>query len=353
MIQNKNSTIINTTSIRDAVKKMDIEKLNTLIVFNKKKKVVGIFTMGDFRRVVFFGLDIEEKISSIINKNFIYLTKGFSKNEAKKIFINNDLILDIPILNKNFKLVKIVKRAEFFSTKELMGKNINLKNFPVVIMAGGKGTRLDPFTRILPKPLIPIGNNPIIRVIMDYFKNFGSKKFYISLNEKSNMVKAYFHDLKSSYNIKYIEEKKPLGTAGSLKLLTNTLKNTFFVINCDVLIQSDYPAMLSYHKKNNYDFTLISSMRNFTIPYGVCDFNKDGTLKTLVEKPKYNFFVNTGFYIIEPKVLKLIPDNARFDMSELMRRIIDNKMKIGLFPISDNSWSDVGQWSEFKKYKHF
>ena len=114
MIQNKNSTIINTTSIRDAVKKMDIEKLNTLIVFNKKKKVVGIFTMGDFRRVVFFGLDIEEKISSIINKNFIYLMGGFSKNQAKKLFTDNNLIMDIPVLNKNFELIKIISRKDFF-----------------------------------------------------------------------------------------------------------------------------------------------------------------------------------------------------------------------------------------------
>jgi dTDP-glucose pyrophosphorylase len=349
MSQNKKGTIKNTASIRDAIKIMDIEKLNSLIVINSKKKVLGIFTMGDFRRVAFFGLDIEEKISSIINKNFIYLMGGFSKNEAKKLFTNNNLIMDIPVLNKNFELIKIISRKNFFSHKHLIAKNINLNNFQVVIMAGGKGTRLDPFTRILPKPLIPFGHNPIIRVLMDYFIKFGLKKFYISINEKANMIRAYFHDLKSLYNVKYIEEKKPLGTAGSLRLLKNRLKNTFFVTNCDVLIYAYYPAIIEFHKKNNYDLTLVSSMRSFLIPYGVCNFDKDGVLKNIKEKPSYDFFVNTGLYIIEPKVLKLIPKNVKFDMNELIIKSIDEGIKIGVFPITENSWIDVGQWPEYKK----
>lgn len=349
MLQNKKNTIKNTASIRDAIKKIDIEKLNSLIVINSKKKVLGIFTMGDFRRVALFGLDIEEKISSIINKNFIYLMDDFSNNEAKKLFTNNNLILDIPVLNKNFKLIKIISRKDFFSHKHLIVKNINLKNFPVVIMAGGKGTRLDPFTRILPKPLIPFGHNPIIRVLMDYFIKFGLKKFYISINEKSNMIKAYFHDLKSLYNVKYIEEKKPLGTAGSLRLLKNKLKNTFFVTNSDVLIYAYYPSIIEFHKKNNYDLTLVSSMKSFLIAYGVCTFDKDGALKNITEKPNYDLFVNTGLYIMEPKILKLIPYNVKFDMNDLIIKIKEKGMKIGVFPITENSWIDVGQWSEYKK----
>ena len=172
-------TISLNTSIRDTVKEMDLKKLNSLVITNNKKKVVGIFTMGDFRRAIFFGLDINDKISSIVNKNFEYLTEGYSKKDVKKIFSNNNLISDIPVLNKKFQLLEIISRVNFFSQKDLLSKNTNLNSFPVVIMAGGKGTRLDPFTRILPKPLIPFGNNPIIRVVMDNFINFGSKKFYI------------------------------------------------------------------------------------------------------------------------------------------------------------------------------
>ena len=349
MKKNYKQTIIDTASIKDTVKKIDIFKLNSIITYNYKKKVTGIFTMGDFRRAVFFGLDIEDKVYSVTNKNFKYLTQGFSKLDAKKIFLNDESILDIPVLNKKFELLKIISRSNFFSRKELVKKKLFLNNFPVVIMAGGKGARLDPFTRILPKSLIPFGDNPIIRVIMDNFIKHGSEKFYISVNEKSSMIKAYFHDLKYLYNIKYIEEKKPLGTAGSLKMLKNKLKNTFFVTNSDILINSYYPSILEFHKKNNFDITLVSSVRGYIIPYGVCSFDKEGELTNINEKPQHNFFVNTGLYIIEPRVLNLIPDNIKYDMTELLNKVRESKMKVGVFPISENSWIDIGQWSEYNK----
>jgi dTDP-glucose pyrophosphorylase len=349
MTKNIKNTITHNTPIRNAIKTMDINKLDMLIVLNKRKKVEGVFTLGDFQRAIFLGLDIDDNISLIINKKFEYLIEGFSNDDARKIFLNNELILEIPVLKKNLSLSKTIYKSDFLSSKELKKNNTNFKNVPVVIMAGGKGTRLDPFTRILPKPLIPFGNNPIVRIIMDYFKKFGSNKFYISVNDKSGMIKAYFNDLKKLYNIKFIDEKKPLGTAGSLKLLKNSLKKTFFVTNCDVLIQSHYPAILKFHKKNKYDLTLVSSLRDYTIPYGVCNFNKNGELLSIKEKPKYDFFINTGLYLVEPKILKLIPSNLKFDMNELLNRAREKNLRIGVFPVSENSWLDIGQWSEYKK----
>lgn len=318
MIKNKNQTITDKESIHDAVKKLDEHKLNTLIILNKKKKVTGTFTMGDFRRAIFVGLDINDAISLIVNKNYEYLTEGYSKTDVKQKFIKNNLVLDIPVVNKNFQLLEIVRRINFFTQKELKKKDVNLYNFPVVIMAGGKGTRLDPVTRILPKPLIPYGNNPIIRVIMDYFKKFNCNKFYLSVNEKGNMIKTYFNDLKRMYKISYIEENKPLGTAGSLKLLKNKLKKTFFVTNCDVLIQTDYPALMRFHKENKYDLTIVSSFRKYKVPYGVCNFNQNGDLLSINEKPEYSFFLNTGLYVLDPKVLEIIPRNIKFDMDKLI-----------------------------------
>ena len=335
-------------SIFEAIKKIDADQLNTLIVHDKKKQVIGVFTMGDFRRAIFFGFEIEDKISSVLNKNFKYLSKEFSRRDVKEIFNNDESIHDIPILSKRFKLIDVISRSNFFNRKALVEKQNNFNKFSIVIMAGGKGTRLDPFTRVLPKPLIPFGKNPIIRVIMDSFKMLGSKKFYISVNEKSNMIKAYFNEFKSLYNIKYIDEKKPLGTAGSLRLLKNTIKNTFFVINSDIIIKSYYPSILAFHKNNNFDLTLVTSMRNYKIPYGVCLFDEKGNLTNINEKPQYNFFVNTGLYILEPKVLNLIPNNIEFDMIKLVE-IVKKKMKVGVFPIPENSWIDVGQWSQYQK----
>lgn len=348
-MKKKISSVISEISILEAVKIIDVEKLNTLIVHNNKKKVIGVFTMGDFRRAVFFGLDIENKISSIVNKNFIYLSKKFSRSDVRQVFIKDESIHDIPVLDERFKLIKIVSRSNFFTHKELVRKRINFNKFPIVIMAGGKGSRLDPFTRVLPKPLIPFGKDPIIRVIMDNFKKHGSNKFYITVSDKSRMIKAYFNECKTLYNIKYINEKIPLGTAGSLRLLKNTIKNTFFLTNSDILIYTNYPSILEFHKKNNFDLTLVSSIRNYIIPYGVCNFNEKGELKDIKEKPNYNFFVNTGLYIIEPKVLKFIPKNIKFDMTDLLDKIVKSKMRVGVFPISENSWMDIGHWSEYNK----
>jgi dTDP-glucose pyrophosphorylase len=345
----KKITISDIATITEAIKKIDNEKLNSLIVVNNKKKVTGIFTMGDFRRAVFKGLDINSKISTLVNTNFIYLTKNFSKNKAKEIFNNNSLILDLPILNKKSELVKIITRKDIFSSSELKRKKINLNNFPVVIMAGGKGTRLDPFTRVLPKPLIPIGNEPILKIIIDNFVKFSLNNFYISINEKGSMIRAYLNDFVSSYKIKYIEEIKPLGTAGSLRLLKHKLKSTFFVTNSDILIYSHYPSIIDFHKKNNYDLTLVSSIRNYIIPYGVCDVDDKGKLLSIKEKPNHNLFVNTGFYVLEPKVLNLIPVNKKFDMNELIIKIKKKGLQVGVFPVSEQSWIDIGQLSEYRK----
>lgn len=347
-MNNKKITILSTLTIKDALKKMDIEKINTLIIVNNKKKVIGVFTVGDFRRAVFNGIDIESEISTAVNKKFLYLIKGFSKTKAEEIFYNNKLVLDIPVLNKKFQLIKIITRKSiFFSKKE----KYSLKNVPLVIMAGGKGTRLDPFTRILPKSLIPYGNDPVIQIIVNNFKKFGLNKFYISISEKEKggMIKAYFQDTTTSRNIKYIEEKKQLGTAGSLGLLKKKLSTTFFLSNCDIIINTHYPTIMEFHKENNNDLTLIVSMRNFVIPYGICDFDNCGKLKNIKEKPEHNFFVNTGFYIIEPKILNLIPNNKKFDMVQLIDKVTKNGFKIKVFPISENSWIDIGQWDEYKK----
>ncbi len=336
-------------SIRNSIKKMDIEHVEFLAVYNSKEKIVGVFTMGDFRRYVLRGLDINEKILKIVNKKFKFLEEGYSKSNVLEVFNKDISINDLPVLCKNKKLVDVLYRNKYSSElKKNILKN-KFRNIPVVIMAGGKGKRMDPFTRILPKSLIPIGNEPIIKIIMDKFKHYGFKDFKISINDKAQMIKSYFYDNDLPYKVKFIEENKPLGTAGSLSKIDKKFKGTLFVSNCDIVINTDYRAIHNFHMSGNYHLTLIASMRNYKIPYGICKLDNIGKLKNIDEKPEFDFLVNTGLYVLESAILKLIPKDNYFDMTDLITKVKEKGLRVGVFPVSEESWYDVGQLSEYNK----
>jgi len=178
---------------------------------------------------------------------------------------------------------------------------------------------------------------------MSRFRMYSCCKFYISLNFKSSLVKAYLNDNNSEDEIRYIEEKKPLGTTGALYLLKNKIRTTFFLINCDILIEADYGDILRYHKKSGNQITLVTAMKNYTIPYGICDIHKGGKLKRITEKPEYDLLVNTGMYILEPEIIKDIPPNTFFHMTDLVNAYLKRGLKIGAYPISGKAWLDIGQ----------
>ncbi|MBO1224049.1 MAG: CBS domain-containing protein [Candidatus Scalindua sediminis] len=330
------------SSIRDAIKHMDEVGMGFCVCVDDEDKVIGVITDGDFRRAVHNVIQLDENVGKIINKDFYYVQKNYDKEEVERIF-NNTIVKQVPVIG-NDKLLDIITEEEFLGIEK--GKKRGILDNPVVIMAGGKGKRLDPFTRILPKPLIPLGNEPVIKIIMDEFYKFGMSNFYISLGDKEKMVKAYFHDHDLGYQIKYVHEGKPLGTAGALKYLENTLGVPFFVSNCDIIIHADYGSIYEFHKEGPYDLTMVGSMQQYKIPYGVCEIGDGGVLKQIREKPEYDFLVNTGFYLLDPIVLQYIPDNTYFDMTDLICKIQDNSLKIGVFPVSEKSWVDVGQWRD-------
>ena len=330
-------------SIRQSIKKMDHAGIGLCVCVNDEDKVLGIVSDGDFRRAVLEGIHLEEPIKKIYNKDFIYVDKQYSDKEIKEIF-EDDVVQHIPII-ENGKLVDIITIDLFYKKTK---KNKKILNNPVVIMSGGKGTRLDPFTRVLPKPLIPIGKDPIIIKIMDQFGSFGMKNFYLTINDKKKMIKAYFHDHDLEYTINYIEENKPLGTCGSLRYLVNKFSESIFVTNCDIMIESNYNKILQFHNSRKNALTLVGSVQHYTIPYGICEIDKGGDLIKISEKPEYDYLTNTGMYILEPSILKLIPEDTLFDMTDLIYNMQTKKMKIGVFPVSEKSWVDVGQWSEYK-----
>ncbi len=219
----------------------------------------------------------------------------------------------------------------------------------VVIMAGGKGARLEPFTNVLPKPLVPINEKPVIEHIIERFNKNKISNFFITLSYKSKILKAFFQEIKPEFKLSFIDEPKPLGTAGGLSLLAGKIKKPFLVTNCDTIINVNFDDLMSFHISNNNDITLVVSSKEYVIPYGTCKLTKTGYLKKIIEKPKFDFFVNVGLYVLNPNLIKLIPKNKKYNMTDLIRQAKRKKKQVGVYPIDEESWVDVGQWSEYHK----
>lgn len=337
----KNCTII------EALKQISKSGEKSLIVVNSNEKFLGILSDGDLRRAILNKKKLTESISKIYNSNSFYLIENNYNLENVKKRALKQKIYFIPIINNNKKVINLLTSRDLFSEKK--NKKIKNQNIPVVIMAGGFGTRLEPFTKVLPKPLIPIDGKPIIDHIMESFKSSGTNTFYITLNYKSKILKSYFEELNHKYKIFFIEEKNPLGTAGALYLLKNKISKNFFVTNSDIILNTDYIDLYNFHSENKNDITLVVAAKEYEIPYGSCEISSNGDLLKINEKPKFNFLINSGLYLLNNKILKLLKKNKKTDMNELIDLAIKNKFKIKIYPVSEKQWIDVGQWVEYKK----
>ena len=224
-----------------------------------------------------------------------------------------------------------------------------VREVPVVVMAGGKGTRLYPYTKILPKPLIPIGDIPIMERIIDKFVEYGVADFYATVNYKKSMIKSYFADLAKEYSIQYVEEDKPLGTAGSLRLIDTEFECPIIVTNCDILIHADYADIYKYHKESGNAITIVSALKNIVVPYGVIHSKENGTVISMEEKPKLSYFVNTGMYVLNPDLLQKIPEDTFFHMTDLTDLLIQEGKQVGMYPISEDSFLDMGEFEEMRR----
>ena len=219
------------------------------------------------------------------------------------------------------------------------------------MMAGGKGTRLYPYTKILPKPLIPIGDIPIAEHIINHFREYGCRDFFLIVNHKKNMIKAYFNELDKDYNINYIEEEIPLGTGGGLSLLKGKISSTFILTNCDTLIEEDMAKIVKCHKERQNLITIVCALQNVQIPYGVVNVGNDGRIESMEEKPNLSFLTNTGCYIVEPEVIEKLETGKAIGFPEVVEKYKAKGAKVGVFPISERAWMDMGQMDELEKMK--
>jgi len=350
-MKSKNNIIVPPNiPIKAALKKMDEMGEKTLFVADRQTRLLGAVTDGDIRRWILKGASLNRDLSCVMNPRPLAFTENYSKDEARNSMVSLGIEC-IPIVDEQKRILSVIRWHDLFDKQFRKKKSLGL---PVVIMAGGSGSRLSPFTNILPKPLIPIGEKPIIELIMDRFMFFGCKDIYLSVHYRSNILKAYFKDNVHNYNIKYVDEEKPLGTIGSLHMLRDKIKTTFILSNCDILIDADYSDIVQAHRDSKNDITLIVSLKHYTIPYGICEIKNGGMLKNIQEKPEYDFLVNTGSYILEPSVLKDIPVNKCYHATDLINSYIKKKKRLGVYPVSDKSWLDVGQWEEYQKsLRHF
>jgi len=337
-------------TIRQVMEKLDESAEKILFVVDQKLHLLGVITDGDVRRWILKNGSLDETAKTIMTRKPFLLKPGYDFENAKKL-MKDENIECVPIVDKNNRLVSALWWTDLFESKERKYFQIQV---PVVIMAGGKGTRLEPFTKVLPKALIPIGDKTVIEVIIEKFLAYGCTDFFVSINHKAGLIKSYFRDESIKYNIEFLQEDSFYGTAGSLKLLKNDLKGPFFVNNCDVIIDTDYSDILKFHNNNKNVITIVCSMKNFKIPYGVIETFSGGALKKIKEKPEYDFLVNTGMYIIEKEVLKMIPAGKFYHMTDLITDCKNSGYKIGVYPISENAWTDIGQMKElFSTFKKF
>jgi dTDP-glucose pyrophosphorylase len=326
-------------SILNALKKIDKLDRKFLLVV-KDKKFLGLLKIGDIQSAIIKNLSLETQIKDILQSDirFAYIDENPEQIKASMFKYNSECM---PLIDRNNTLVDVIFWEDVFMKERIrISKRIDL---PVVIMAGGEGLRLKPFTNMLPKPLLPIGEKSIVENIMDRFIIAGCTRFYLSVNYKADLIKHYLSALRNpDYNIEYFQENKPLGTAGSMYLIKDKIKSTFFVSNCDILIDQDLIDLYNYHVENRNKITIVAALKHYQIPYGTIESGDHGILNSLNEKPEITFKINTGVYLLEPDVLQSIPENTFFHITELINKIKKDNGKIGVFPVSEKSWTDYG-----------
>ncbi len=330
-------------TVSEAMQQINRNAFGIVFLTDEHKKLSGCITDGDIRRFLLAGGTMDSPAKQAAN-----LSPRFARDpdEAKLLYHKKNYIV-IPIVDETGVITDLYNGEE----GEVVQKKKTPLHVPVVINAGGKGTRLDPYTRVLPKPLIPVGDLPILELIMKEYQSYCCDDFHIIVNYKREIMKAFFVENERKYNIKWYDEIKPLGTGGGLSLLKGKLNETFFFANCDVLLKSNYESMIRFHKENRNAITMICAYKDISIPYGVIEIGKNGSIESMREKPVLSFLTNTGVYIVEPEVLQDIEDDQPIGFPDIVEKEKKMGERVAVFPVSENEWMDMGQLEELEKMR--
>lgn len=337
-------TIINKDyTINQTIKNLNQNPFHICIVTNKKNKLIGTITDGDIRRALIKGKNLNSKINSIFNKNPITGNERMNAEEIKSTMIKNT-ILHLPIINKKKKVINV------YSLQNMHNEKI-IKNF-FIIMAGGKGKRLLPFTKKTPKPMLKIMGKPIIERIIINAKNRGFNDFIIVINYLGKKIQNYLGDGKKlGISIRYVKENSFLGTAGSLSLLNLNSDKSFVVSNGDILSDINYDKLLYFHESNKADFSLAVKSYEMQNPFGV--IKTDGErIVDIYEKPIQSSFINAGIYVIKPKTLKYIKKNKYLNITDFIKILKKKNKKILIYHFNEH-WVDIGTIKDYQKIKKY
>lgn len=335
----KQITLSENATIRDAMSVLDQYAMQIVLVVDESDRLIGVLTDGDIRRALLAGYDLSSNVGHAIKRNpvtsSIHLTMQGWQQVMKRARCRH-----LPILDDDGKLVQLLYHK---------ATQVNTQPNSVVLMLGGLGTRLRPLTESMPKPLLSVGGKPILETIIERFSEQGFSHFYFCINYLGEQIQAHFGTGERwGVEIEYIKETHPLGTAGALSLIEQTVTEDLIVMNGDLLTKVDFVALVENHKKNQNDITLCVREYSQQVPYGVVELDKE-SVKQIVEKPVYRYFVNAGIYVMSPKLIPTIPYNQFYDMPTILDDLTQNKTgKVGAFPITEY-WKDIGQLPDFEQ----
>lgn len=337
--KDKKHIVYTTDSVKDTFPKLNELKKNTvLIVANEQDKLIGSLTDGDIRRGILKGLTLESPLTEFIQENPLFIYEDeIHRADINELRLKNFMV--IPIVDRNKKILRIL------NLQDIQG----VIPADVFIMAGGKGQRLMPLTAETPKPMLHVGEKPIIEHNIDRLIKFGIKNIYLSVNYLADCIKDFFgNGCDKGVSIKYVHEDKPLGTLGSVKLVEELEHDYVMVMNSDLLTDIDYNGFFQQFIASGADMAVATTSYHVDVPYGVMEVENGNLVSALKEKPRYTYYSNAGIYIIKKELLSLVPHNEFYNVTDLMESLIEEGKKLVSFPIL-GYWLDIGKHEDFKK----
>lgn len=335
----KNVLITTDTPIVKAIEIIDRAGLQIALVVNENGRLLGTVTDGDIRRAILKHLSLDETVTKVMNPAPCFVYRNQSRENAN-LLMKSKKLHQIPVLDEEHRVVGLEIADELLTPP--------LRDNWVILMAGGLGRRLEPLTKNYPKPLLKVGDKPLLETILESFIEQGFRHFYISVNYKAETIINHFGDgSRWAVEIEYLHESKPLGTAGALGLLPAKPEKPLLLMNGDILTKINYGKLLDFHSKNLTDATICVKEYAIQIPYGVVTIQNDKLLE-IEEKPLQRFFINGGLYVFNPSVLDYVPLNSYLDMPGLLRTLLDQRKEIAVFPIREY-WIDIGRFDDYER----